>query len=130
MSKLVNLLAAEAILRTASGEKVAPREAKVLNLPTGPLEKCRKDLDKLCLEAGMKLGCSFAATNAGICVASCNLESLHFAQSSFFTELLSCLICFFPCVCVCVRVDAVSTGFVGLSLTAAYLFLIKRACCS
>ena len=54
MAKLVNLLAAEAILRTASGEKVAPREAKLLNLPTGPLEKCRKDLEMQCLKAGMK----------------------------------------------------------------------------
>ena len=60
MENLVHLLAVEPILRTTLGEKVSPQEAKLLNLPTPALQRCKKDLESLCLDAGMTLGCKRA----------------------------------------------------------------------
>lgn len=53
---LVSVLKAAPILQTAVGAPVAPQDAELLDLPTDALEKCRGELESLCLKARMKLG--------------------------------------------------------------------------
>lgn len=44
------------VLRTASGEWVAPKNAQILQMPTDAFAKLHGDLEELCVKAGLKLG--------------------------------------------------------------------------
>ncbi len=44
------------VLRTASEEWVAPKNAQILQMPTDAFAKLHSDLEELCLKAGLKLG--------------------------------------------------------------------------
>ena len=60
---LVHILRSEAVLRTAFGDRVEPNDAQLLDLPTDALKTWHDELEKLCLEAGMKLGMHIYAVN-------------------------------------------------------------------
>jgi len=51
------------VLRTAFGDRVKPNDAQLLDLPTDALKTWHDELEKLCLEAGMKLGMDIYAVN-------------------------------------------------------------------